>query len=98
MPLGGLFGLEGRTAIVVGGDASIRDVVASALTNAGAETSSVPCDSFDPSTPAESNSADIVVLNCCLHGSTDGEGSDQAGANDGIPGQGGLDESLAPSA
>lgn len=63
MSLGGSFGLEGRTALVVGGDAAIRDVATVALTSAGAEASSVACEAF-VSGGAESRPADILVLNC----------------------------------
>ena len=63
MSVGESFALGDRTAVVVGGDAAIRDVVASALTDAGAETSSIPCESFVSGAPG-AHSADILVLNC----------------------------------
>ena len=60
---GDSFGLSGRTALVVGGDAAIRDVAVAGLSSAGAEASSVACEAFT-SGKVEHRSADVLVLNC----------------------------------
>lgn len=63
MSVGESFGLRGRMALVVGGDAAIRDVATIALTSAGAEASSVACEAFVAGA-SENRFADVLVLNC----------------------------------